>query len=103
MSADHSTPELSVAADPSETMVATLFAPDAPAKDKASARLLFSSIAGAARPWEQLPSTLKQAARSDASRVLGDKTGVTGGAADLVAAGYSALAADRLLRDLGRA
>lgn len=66
-----------------------------------AAREQFSSIAGAGRPWEQLPSAFKHAARDDARRVVEAASGARNDA--LRAAGYDSRTADQLLRDIGLA
>ena len=84
--------------DPDADPQAVLFNARSSAADLKKARAAFSAIAGAQRPWEQLPSMLKSAARADARRVLG----AAGDAGTLIDAGYSAHAARRLMQDLGR-
>ncbi|KQY20786.1 hypothetical protein [Rhizobium sp. Root483D2] len=64
-------------------------------EDKSAARQLISAME---RPWEQLPSRLKTAARVDASALLA----TSGGLAQLISAGYGARTAEQLMRDLGR-
>ena len=85
------------AADPVPAMIATLFDKQANGAKAKDARALFSQIAGSGRPWEQLPSRMKSAARADARR-LTEK----GGSNALTSAGYSPQVAARLLRDIGR-
>lgn len=63
--------------------------------ERSAARQLVSAME---RPWEQLPSRLKTAARSDAVEVLAS----SGGLASLVSSGYGARTAEQLMRDLGR-
>lgn len=87
-------------ADPLEALKATLF--NKGKKQSAdvlkNARVSLSAIVAAKRPWEQLPSGLKSAARADAQRVLGK----AGDGTTLKSAGYSSLVTGHLLRDLGR-
>ena len=85
------------AVDPVPAMIATLFDRNASAATAKQAREQFSQIAGSGRPWEQLPSRMKSAARADARR-LTEKGGSNG----LVSAGYSPQVAARLLREIGR-
>lgn len=66
----------------------------------AEIRKAFSAIADAQRPWGQLPSKIKQAARNDAHNVLMGKNGASD---DLTKAGYSRNTARLLARDLGLA
>lgn len=85
------------AADPVPAMIATLFDKDATGAAAKKAREEFSQIAGSGRPWEQLPSRMKSAARADARRLAGK-----GGSNALTSAGYSPQVAAQLLRDIGR-
>lgn len=85
--------------DPAEALTKTLFSRGASAGDKKDARKLLSDIAAGSRPWEQLPSALKSAARADARTVLGEK----GRDPEiLTGAGYSQAIARQILRDIGR-
>lgn len=80
-----------------DALVETLFAKDAPEDARKAARAQFDAIAKAGRPWTQLPSRLKSAARADAVRLAGaDKT-----AGALQEGGYSPSVARDLARDLG--
>lgn len=86
-------------ADPVAAATAVLFDKAAAAPDQKKARETLSALADG-RPWEQLPSAVKSACRADAKRLLGADLR---GPAKLVDAGYSAAAAGRILRDIGRA
>lgn len=84
------------AADPVGDLAKALAAEgDGQAKKKA--RKEFSEIA-AARIWEQLPTTLKTAARRDARAIVGNERGTV---AKLTDAGYGQRAANSLLADIG--
>ncbi len=87
-------PTPAVAADPLQTLCDTLLSTSA-GEAKAGARQLISAME---RPWEQLPSRLKSAARSDAHALLS----ASGGLSELRSAGYGARTAEQLMRDLGR-
>ncbi|MGJ8570430.1 MAG: hypothetical protein ACSHXI_07005 [Hoeflea sp.] len=89
------------AAVPVDPILALITALSADAGDEAArkqARADFSAIATAGRPWEQLPSGLKAAARADARELVDSGNGK---AASLLNAGYHPSAVDRLLHDLG--
>lgn len=78
--------------DPVDAIIAGLAGKDE--KARRAAREQFSAIAGAGRPWEQLPPMLKSAARFDLKALCAAD-------ADPVVAGYSQAAASKLKRDLG--
>ena len=87
-------------ADPVPALIAALSTDNEVARKQARGE--FSGIAAGGRPWEQLPSDLKSAARADARDLVtaardagGDK------AAAIVDAGYHPFAASRLLQDIG--
>lgn len=84
--------------DPVADLINALCADKADSAVCKKARGGFSAIAGAGRPWEQLPTGLKTAARFDAKRLAVSR----GDILNLTDAGYSAYAATRLLRDIGR-
>jgi len=65
------------------------------AAGKVEARQMVSAME---RPWEQLPSRLKSAARSDAAALLVSSAGLS----ELLSAGYGLRTAEQLMRDLGR-
>lgn len=63
-----------------------------------------SALAGANRPWEQLPSSFKQAVRDDARSICAPASGARrgGGLEALLGSGYSRPLARQILRDIGR-
>jgi hypothetical protein len=83
-----------VVVDPLQQLCDTLLSAS-DREGKAAARQLVSAME---RPWEQLPSRLKSAARSDAAILLA----ASGGVSDLRSAGYAERTAEQLMRDLGR-
>lgn len=93
------TPAVETVADPVADMVIALTGGGPDDEARRQARAEFSAIAESGRPWEQLPSGLKTAARVDAGRLAA----AGGNAETLTAAGYSAAVATRLLRDIGKA
>jgi hypothetical protein len=95
---DKATKPRATDADPVRALIAALSDEAGNEASRKQARGGVSAIAMSGRPWEQLPSGLKAAARSDA-RALAAGTGDN--TALLVDAGYHPSAASRLLRDIG--
>lgn len=74
------------------------------AKARPEFRKQASALAGANRPWEQLPSGFKQAVRDDVRSICAPTPGSRRGPGleALLGSGYSRPLARQVLRDIGR-
>jgi hypothetical protein len=84
--------KVAITADP-DAITKALFSKEE-GKAKADAREAVRKLTGT---WETLPVRIRSAIRADISRLLTDGKTI----ADVVAAGYSGVTAERALRDLG--
>ncbi|MEI2299337.1 hypothetical protein [Ensifer sp. MJa1] len=84
-----------VKVDPAEEICQALFATDEGAKKEAARKAVGGMMQ---RPWQQLPSRLRSAIRSDVGRLADQKKTRE----QIVALGYSVEILGQALRDLGK-
>ncbi|WDZ75453.1 hypothetical protein PWG15_12585 [Ensifer adhaerens] len=94
MKQEQAAPEVTLTINPIEDICQALFETEESAK-KSAARKTVGAMTQ--RPWQQLPSRLRSAIRSDVGHLADHKT-----REQIVALGYSVEILGQALRDLGR-